>query len=305
MQPNPVLRRLGFSNNDRVAIIHTDDIGVCLSSVTAFADLWDFGLISSGAVMVPCPWFLKAAEYAREHPEADLGIHSTLTCEYKNYRWGPVSTRDPRSRLVDEGGFFYRTSAQAQQHADPAFVQVELEAQVQQALRMGMQPSHIDTHMGAVASLNLMPVYIKVAVAHRLPPMAFRMDAARWQATGMDAHTAEMASIFMRQMEVMGLPLLDAISGLDLGQPENCLEQAKGAFAALEPGITHFILHPAQDTPELREITPDWRSRVVNYETFLLPELRGFIKSQGIQVIGYRALQALMPDPSILAALPF
>jgi hypothetical protein len=55
MQPNPVLRRLGFADDDRLAIIHTDDIGMCQASVDAFANLWDFGLISSGAVMVPCP----------------------------------------------------------------------------------------------------------------------------------------------------------------------------------------------------------------------------------------------------------
>lgn len=29
MRPNPVLRRLGFSDCDRVALIHTDDIGMC------------------------------------------------------------------------------------------------------------------------------------------------------------------------------------------------------------------------------------------------------------------------------------
>jgi predicted glycoside hydrolase/deacetylase ChbG (UPF0249 family) len=305
MQPNPILRRLGLADEDRAVIIHTDDIGMCLSSVTAFAELWEAGIISSGAVMVPCPWFLKAAAFSREHPEADLGVHSTLTCEYDVYRWGAVSTRDPRSGLTDEGGFFYQTSAEVQKHADPTFVQVELETQVQQAMRMGMQPSHIDTHMGAIAALTLMPVYIRVAVTYRLPPLALRMDAAHWQAQGMDAHTAEMTAMFTRQLEVMGIPLLDAVSGLDLGRPDNCLEQAKEALAALEPGITHFILHPAKDSPELREITGDWRSRVANYETFLHPELREYIKDQGIQVIGYRALQELMPAPSILSALPF
>jgi predicted glycoside hydrolase/deacetylase ChbG (UPF0249 family) len=105
MQPNPILRRLGLADEDRAVIIHTDDIGMCLSSVTAFAELWEAGIISSGAVMVPCPWFLKAAAFSREHPEADLGVHSTLTCEYDVYRWGAVSTRDPRSGLTDEGAF--------------------------------------------------------------------------------------------------------------------------------------------------------------------------------------------------------
>lgn len=305
MQANPALRRLGFSNTDRVAIIHTDDIGMCLASVKAFADLWDFGLISSGAIMFPCPWALKAAEYASQHPQADLGVHSTLTSEWSTYRWGPISTRDPRSGLVDTQGCFYPKSKQAQEHADPDFTEAELEAQVQLALSSGMQPTHMDTHMGAVGSLELIPRYLKVCLKHRLPAMMFRMDEAAWQARGLDGQTAAMAAGMMSQLEALGLPLLDAIRGMDLGAPDNRLGQAKQAFRDLEPGITHFILHPSVDMPELREITPDWRSRVGDYETFMSTELRSFIQSEGIQVIGYRAVQELMPDPSILSALPF
>ena len=110
MNANPVLKKLGLSDTDRVAIIHTDDIGMCQASVDAFADLNQAGIISSGAVMVPCPWFLHAAEYARQHPQADLGIHLTLTSEWKTYRWGPISTRDPASGMIDEEGFFYHRS---------------------------------------------------------------------------------------------------------------------------------------------------------------------------------------------------
>ena len=88
MQSNPVLKKLGFSNDDRVIIIHTDDIGMCQASVDAFAEMVDFGLISSGAVMVPCPWFLEAADFAVSHPEADLGAHLTLTSEWEDLSLG-------------------------------------------------------------------------------------------------------------------------------------------------------------------------------------------------------------------------
>ena len=101
MQPNPILKKLGFSEDDRVVIIHTDDIGMCQASVEAFADMVDFGLISSGAVMMPCPWALAAAKYARLNPQADLGIHLTLTSEWELYRWGPLSTRSQATGLLD------------------------------------------------------------------------------------------------------------------------------------------------------------------------------------------------------------
>ncbi len=68
---NPVLKKLGCNDSDRLAIIHVDDIGMCQASVAAFETLWDAGIVSSGAVMVPCPWFPAAARYASGHPQAD------------------------------------------------------------------------------------------------------------------------------------------------------------------------------------------------------------------------------------------
>lgn len=304
MQPNPVLRRLGFSDTDRVAIIHTDDIGMCLASVKAFADLWEFGLISSGAVMVPCPWFLKAAEYAREHPQADLGVHITLTSEWKHYRWGPISTRDPQSGMVDEEGYFYHGTGPAREHGDSDYVLREMDAQVERAKAMGMQPTHMDTHMGTVAHPKFIRGYLQTAIKHRLPPMIFRMDEAGWMAEGLDAETTRMVIMVTRMLEEMGMPLMDRIGRLHLHLPDQRLAYAKETFAALLPGITHFIIHPSVDTSELREITPDWRARVADYQTFLSEDLRETVRSLGIQVIGYRQLQALMPDPSVLAALP-
>jgi len=163
MQPNPVLNKLGFSNNDRVVITHTDDIGMCQASVDAFADLIDFGLISSGAVMVPCPWFLETAAYARLHPEADLGVHLTLTSEWETYRWGPISTRDPKSGLMDDQGFFHRTTEEVWRQADPSAAIAELEAQVGRALAEGIIPTHIDTHMGSIAHPSIIPGYIQLS----------------------------------------------------------------------------------------------------------------------------------------------
>jgi chitin disaccharide deacetylase len=303
MQPNPALRRLGFAETDRVAIIHTDDIGMCQASVSAFADLWDFGLVSSGAVMVPCPWFLKAAEYARAHPQADLGVHTTLTSEWITYRWGPISTRDRLSGMLDEEGCFYHESQPAQEHGDPEYVMREIEAQVQRALAMGMHPTHLDTHMGTVACPKYMQGYVQVALKYRLPPMIFRMGESEWMARGLDANTAKLAMMLSGYLESLGMPLLDHIFGLDLGNPDGRLDEAKAAFRNLKPGITHFILHPSKDTPELREICPDWRARAANYETFLSEDLRKYIQSIGIHVIGYRQLQELMPAPETLADL--
>lgn len=296
MQPNPVLKKLGFSPDDRVVIIHTDDIGMCQATVDAFAEMVDFGLISSGAVMVPCPWFLEAAAYARTHPEADLGAHLTLTSEYNRYRWGPLSTCDPASGLLDEQGFFHKTTQAVWDKTDPEAAITELDTQVSRALAEGISLTHIDTHMGSIAHPTLIPGYIQLAARYNLPPMIPRYTKQALMAVGnVDENTAETITGMVQTLEEMGYPLLDGLSGLALDNADERLEQAKQALRALKPGLTHFIIHPAKDTPELRQITSSWDCRVADYETFTSDAMRNYIKKEGIQVIGYRALQALMP----------
>jgi predicted glycoside hydrolase/deacetylase ChbG (UPF0249 family) len=297
MTPNPVLKKLGFADDDRVVIIHADDVGMCHATLPAFADLVDFGLVSSGAVMVPCPWFSSAAAYCREHPQVDVGVHLTLNCEWDNYRWGPLSTRDPASGLIDAEGYFYRRQEPVQQRADPAVVQDEIAAQVELALSGGIDVTHVDTHMGTVAHPKFIPAYLQLAQQHQLPALMLRLDEAGWRAIGLDGEVAAFAARFVAQLEEQGVLLLDHLSqALPLDQHEERVELAKTVFDSLPPGLTHFILHPAQDTPELRAIAPDWRSRVADYQAFMSQELHDYVRNIGIHVIGYRTLRDLVRE---------
>ena len=296
MKTNPVLKKLGFSKDDRVIIIHTDDIGMCQASVDAFAEMVEFGLISSGAVMVPCPWFLEAAQYGRSHPQADIGVHLTLTSEWETYRWGPVSTRDPDSGLMDTQGYFHKSAEDVWAHADPSAAAAELEMQITRALAEGMTLTHIVTHMGSIAHPKFLPAYIQLATKYGLPPMIPRMTSEELIAReDIDPSTAEILTGMIHTLEEMGIPLLDRLSGLELVESAGRFEQAKAALSALKPGLTHFIIHPSKDTPELRHITDSWDCRVADYETFTSEKTREFIRNEGIQVIGYEPLKALMP----------
>ncbi|MGD2026762.1 MAG: polysaccharide deacetylase family protein [Anaerolineales bacterium] len=302
MRPNPVLKKLGFDENDCLVVIHVDDVGMCQASVAAFEDLYGFGLVSSGAVMVPCPWFLEAARLPQKIPGVDLGVHLTLTSEWESYRWGPVSTRDPASGLLDAQGFFYRTTAEVQEFGDPEAVQVELNAQMQRAVAAGIHPTHADTHMGAVVHMKFIQAYLQLALEYQMPPMMLRLDEAGWRAinsehsgAALDADAIALAVQMVDTLEEMGIPLLDAIRHLHLdSNPAERMRLAKEIFSALQPGVTHFIIHAAKDTPELRAIAPDWECRVADYHTFMQEELREHIQNIGIQVIGYRDLQELM-----------
>jgi predicted glycoside hydrolase/deacetylase ChbG (UPF0249 family) len=144
---NPFFKKLGLSEDTRAVIIHTDDIGMCHASVQAFKDLWAFGTITSGAVMVPCPWFPAVAQMCRENPEIDMGVHATLNAEWESYRWGPVSTRDPESGLLDADGYFNQWHQAVYDNAKPEAVEREVNAQIERALAAGIDVTHVDSHI--------------------------------------------------------------------------------------------------------------------------------------------------------------
>jgi len=296
MKTNPVLNKLGFSKTDRLVIIHTDDIGMCYSSIQAYSDLAEFGSISSGATMVPCSWFPLVASYCQQTSKADMGVHLTLTSEWDTYRWSPISTCDPDSGLIDSDGYFFRSSEETQLYGVPEAVGIELHNQVDRALKAGINITHLDTHMNTVAHPKFVGNYIQLAVRQKLPFLFPRMNEAGFQHLGMDQDTASIAASSVNYLEEQGIPLVDFVSGLYLIQPLNRLEQAKKALSALPSGISHFIIHPAKDTPELRAITPDWECRVADYQTFMDENLREYINGIGLQIIGYQSLKNIITE---------
>lgn len=296
MQTNPLLKKLGFTNTDRVVIFHTDDIGMCQASLAAYADLLDVGIISAAATMVPCPWFPATAAFCRENAaRVDMGVHLTLTCEWSSYRWGPLSTRAPNSGLLDAEGYFPRANeavfAAAQEPGFADFARAEIEAQVARAVAAGIDITHIDTHMGSVFHPTLLPLYLETAQKYRVPAMLPRLEEAQIRAMGFPAEVAAYLAAQLDTLEAAGLPLLDTILSVDLGQPEARLEQTLRLLDKLPVGVSYFILHPSKDTPELRAIAPDWRARVADFQVFGDEALRHYIAEQGIQVIGYRAIR--------------
>lgn len=294
MSPNPALKRLGFSDNDRLVIIHLDDVGMCQATLSAYEDLLDFGLISSAAVMVPCPWFPQTAELCRRHPEADMGVHLTLTSEWDGYRWGPISTRNPESGLMDNEGYFPRRQSPVQDTADVTAGKIEMQAQIDRALMAGIDVTHIDSHMGTVGHEKFLASYVELAQQYKIPPtVLFRGSKVGFRPRDVDDDLSRQSALFSSTLESSGVPLLDHVVGMRLDTPDDRMDHAKQLFSSLPVGITHFFLHASQDTPELRAIAPDWRCRVADYHTFLSPELRDFIRNAGIQIIGNRVLRDL------------
>jgi predicted glycoside hydrolase/deacetylase ChbG (UPF0249 family) len=281
---NSAAKALGLGPLDRAVIIHADDVGMCEASVSAFMDLAETGLISSASLMAPCPWFLTAAAFCRAHPAVDVGVHLTLTSEWQHYRWRPLASLDPELGLVDAQGCFHRTRHDLHRSAKPCAVYAEMKAQLEAARREGLDVTHLDTHMFSALHPKLLPEYSRLAFEARLP-------ALLWFQDGKYARLSEETDSLVGEAGVRGLPIIDHTVIIHSNTPGERAAQFLDAIARLRPGVTHLLLHPSKDTPELRAIVPDWRERVVDYEVMRSPELRNFIRDSGVHVIGYRPLR--------------
>src|SRR5689334_2807738 len=94
--------RLGYPAGTKLIIVHADDLAETHAVNAAATKAMEAGTINSASIMVACPWFPEMADYAKSHPDADFGLHLTMTSERVYYRWGPVAAKDKVPSLLDE-----------------------------------------------------------------------------------------------------------------------------------------------------------------------------------------------------------
>jgi hypothetical protein len=123
-----------------------------------------------------------------------------------------------------------------------------------------------------------------------------RLDAIGIEMMGVGEQERIMYLPVMQMLESMGLPMLNGLLSMPLNEPDQGaqMENAKELLGNLPEGITHFVLHPSIDTPELRAIASDWESRVANYRVFMSDALKTFLQQEDIKSIGYRQIRTAM-----------
>ena len=266
--------RLGHDPDARLLIVNCDDLGSSrAANVAIYQGLRD-GIATSATLMVPCPWARDAAGMYRGE---DVGVHLTVTSEWNNYRWGPI-THSPS--LLDGDGGFPRTVDDVWDHADLDEVRKECRAQVERAIYWGFDVTHLDSHMG---TLQLRPaffdVYLEMAVDFGLPLRMAPGSAERL-----------IGFPYRRLAEQEGVLFPDHFVHTSVGSRV----QIEKAIATLAPGVTEIYVHPAVDTDELRASHPDWESRVDDYFMITTDETFADLLAQsGVTLISFRALRDL------------
>ncbi len=285
-QTKNVAERLGYPADAKLLIVHADDLAVAHSVNTASFDALDKGAVTSASIMVPCPWLTEVAAYAKNHPDADLGLHLTLTSEWKIYRWGPVESKDKVPSLLDPAGYLWSEVAPAARNIKPEEAEREIRAQVEHAAAAGIHPTHLDTHMGTlIATPELFAVLVKIAHEYNLPFLAPRLLGEQGKLLSL----LNEKDILLDSV-VMANPSVHADAWKDFYSE---------AIKNLKPGLTEMIVHLGHDDAEMQAVMVDhpdygstWRQR--DYDFVTGPDFKKVLQENNVILVKWKDLQKLL-----------
>jgi predicted glycoside hydrolase/deacetylase ChbG (UPF0249 family) len=224
-------------------------------------------------VMVPTPWFPEAVKMLREHPDLDVGIHLTLTSEWENIKWKPLTSAPS---LTDDYGYFYPMIYPNDHYGEDRAlraqdwkldeIEQELRAQIELAKREIPQLSHVTGHMGCSNMDEKVNTLVrKLAEEYDLGifPEDLKVERARYQ-----------------------------------GPKETKEQKVKSFIAMLEslaPGTYLFVDHPAYDTPEVQAVyhigyTDVATDRQGVTDLLMSEAVKEVIHRRGIELISYADL---------------
>lgn len=280
-----IAERLGYPAGSKLLIIHADDLGVAHSADAASFAALESGAVTSASVMMSTPWVPEVAEWFKAHPDADLGLHLTLTSEWRDYRWGPVAPRDQVPSLLNPDGYFWPDVAPVAKNATPEDVEREIRAQVTRAMAMGIHPTHLDIHMGTLAARqDYYAVLVKVAHEYHLPFLAVHLPGLEKWLSMLQPNDPVLDSLVMFTPSV---------------RPETWTASYVQALGKLKPGFHEMIVHLGHDDSELEAITaghPDygaaWRAR--DYQAVTSPEFRKALNDNHIILVHWKDLKKTM-----------
>jgi predicted glycoside hydrolase/deacetylase ChbG (UPF0249 family) len=285
-QTKTVAERLGYAPDARLVIVHADDLGMSHSINEATIKAFSSGLVNSGSIMMPCSWVPEIAAYARANPQADLGLHLTLTSEWQKYRWRPLLAGGSVQSLLDADGYLYLTESEAASHLNVLEAEKEIRAQIERANKLGIRPTHLDSHMGTLyQTKELFEMFVRVARENKLPVRVAKDMSGRMP--------------FLSQILKPEDILIDGIVSIEPSvTAEGWANFYIDELKKLPPGITELVIHIAYDDAEMKAVTfehPNWGAawRQRDFDFFTSDAFRKVLEENHIKLITYRDLQKL------------
>lgn len=253
-------------------IVRGDDMGFSHSGNEALMKCYREGIQTSIEVLVPSPWFPEAVRLLEENPDIDVGIHLTLTSEWDNVKWRPVSHCPS---LTDGDGYLYPFIWPNKNYPGRALldnqwkiedIEKEFRAQIELAIKKIPRITHVSGHMGCTGVNDEVRALVnKLTQEYNIHVDMTGVEGVRYE--GPHETSAEKKVAFMKMLR------------------------------KLEGGKTYmFVEHPGLDTPELRAISH------IGYEAVAVdrqgvtdmwtdPEVKALVRELGIELISYGDLK--------------
>ncbi len=276
-------QKLGFSEKSKSLMIHADDAGLSHSENMATIQALEKGIVNSYSIMVPCPWFYEMALFAKNNSHIDNGIHLTLTCEWENYKFGPVLSASEVPSLADENGYFYKTREELKNKALTEDVRKELQAQIEKALKFGLKPTHIDSHMYSVgADQEFLKIYRELGNKYNLPTL---INKQLMEMVGLNPDLNIEKTDFVIDKTYVG--------EFKYFEKDELSEYYSAILENLEYGLNLILIHPAFDDDEMKGITlnhPNFGSkwRQIDYDFFTSEKTRLKLEENNIELVTWK-----------------
>ncbi len=150
-------------------IVNADDFGISQGVNQGIVEAHLKGILTSTTAMANMPAFDHAVQLKREHPTLAVGVHLNLTAGT------PVLPSEKVPDLIDRTGRFLRVDrlllGLTLGRIDLRQVEAELSAQVERAIRAGLDPGHLDSHHHVHCHPALHSVAVRLAQRYEISGM--------------------------------------------------------------------------------------------------------------------------------------
>ncbi|TMH69087.1 MAG: ChbG/HpnK family deacetylase [Betaproteobacteria bacterium] len=290
---NSIAQAITGDANARALVLHIDDVGMCHGANVAFLELARSGGVTCGSIMVPCPWFREIASAAAQDPALDLGVHLTLTSEWPQYRWGPLSTCSRASGLIDAQGYFPRNCLDLRARLNVEASEIEFRAQIDRALEAGIDVTHLDTHMGAALVPELVDSYVRLGLEYRLPVLLPRDVKSYTGVLRVGEIAPGIHERVVAQLDARGLPVLDRFRMTPEPPGPDVEATYRTMIETVPSGTTFFALHcnAPGDIEAIVPLRAHWRTD--EYRLFGSGAPMRWMAEAGIRAVGMREIRDL------------
>ena len=275
-------KNLGFNSNDKLLIIHADDLGLSNSVNQTSLESLLKNTVTSASVIMNTEKVQEVADFSKNNPEIDMGVHLTVTSEWKIHKWGGVLPDKDIPSLLNNKNHFYWNKRKFTKYTDIDQLYNELQAQVDLAISMGINISHIDSHEGALFfDPDVFKTYLKIAENNNLLAFVPIQASVHFDKNfPKPKHAIIVDQFFMAEAGI---------------KPDEMEQYYLNILDNLKPGLSEIIVHFGLDNDKMKEITTEkidygskWRE--IDYQVFNSEKFINSIKKNNIKLVNYRDL---------------